>query len=271
MKSLVRWLALAFAFCAAAAAEENKTELLWLGQSCWRITLPDGKVIVTDPWLITNPKAPAQYKNLDAIGKVDLILVSHAHRDHIADAPALAKKNNARIWGPAGLQQSMVALGIVPEELAGRFNKGGTIEPFGPGSVKITATHAEHSSELLWKNPATGKVEVHDGSEPMGFIITLPDGFRIYHMGDTALFGDMKFIGEYYKPDLVLIPIGGHSVMDPNDAAYATREWLKPRYAIPMHYGTNPTLKGTPEEYIRALGDAPVNVMPISPGDKVEF
>ena len=90
-------------------------------------------------------------------------------------------------------------------------------------------TRAEHSSELLWGNPLTGKDETHVGGEPVGFIIEFENGSKLYHMGDTGLFADMKFIGEYYKPDLVLIPIGGHFVMDPRDAAYATREMLKPR------------------------------------------
>jgi L-ascorbate metabolism protein UlaG (beta-lactamase superfamily) len=90
-------------------------------------------------------------------------------------------------------------------------------------------------------------------------------------MGDTGLFGDMKFIGEYYKPDLVLIPIGGHFTMDPADAAFATREWIKPKFAIPMHYGANPLGKGTPKEYVKALGEAPVKVLALEPGEKAEF
>jgi L-ascorbate metabolism protein UlaG (beta-lactamase superfamily) len=104
----------------------------------------------------------------------------------------------------------------------------------------------------VWKNPATGKDEAHPGGEPVGFIIELENGFRIYHMGDTGLFADMAFIASYYKPDLVLMPIGGHFTMGPEDAAYATREWLKPRFVIPMHYGANPLGKGTPEQYMRA-------------------
>jgi L-ascorbate metabolism protein UlaG (beta-lactamase superfamily) len=90
-------------------------------------------------------------------------------------------------------------------------------------------------------------------------------------MGDTGVFADMKWIGEYYKPDLVLIPIGGHFVMSPADAAYATREYLKPKFAVPMHYGTFPVLKGTPQEYMQALGSAPTKVFPINPGDKLTF
>jgi L-ascorbate metabolism protein UlaG (beta-lactamase superfamily) len=195
--------------------------------------------------------------------------VTHAHGDHFnTDTVALAKKNNAPVWATAGLGSTLAALGILPPELAPRMGKSGTIQPF-PG-VKITQTHAEHSSELVWKN-AEGKDQVHVGGEPVGYIIELENGFRIYHMGDTGLFGDMKLIGEYYKPDIILIPIGGHFVMDPKAAAHATREWLKPKYAMPMHYGTYPVLKGTPEEYMSALGNAPVKVFPINPGDKLAF
>ncbi len=252
------------------AMAQNKTELQWFGQAAFKITTPGGKVIMIDPWLVTNPKTPERFKKLESLGKVDVILVSHGHFDHFADVPALAKLNNAPVYGPAGLMQTIAALDILPASQANRFGKGGTVTPLGP-QIKITGVHAEHSSELAYKNPVTGKDEVHVGGEPIGFIIELENGFKIYHMGDTGLFGDMKFIAQYYKPDLILIPIGGHFVMDPKDAAMATREWLKPGFAIPMHYGTTPVLKGTPAEYIAALGDSPTKVMVMTPGDKVEF
>ena len=271
-------LALLAAGCAGVPEQKEGTaqakgriEVLWMGQSATRITTVTGKVIVIDPFLLKNPKTPAQYKDLKALGKVDLILVTHGHFDHMADAPALAKLNDVPVYGPAGLNQSMISLGILPPKLSIRFGKGGTITPFGPDGVKITATHAEHSSELAWRNPATGKEETHVGGEPVGFIIELENGFKIYHMGDTGLFGDMKFIGEYYKPDLVMIPIGGHFVMSPKDAAYATNNWLKPKFAIPIHYATIPVLKGTPQEYIQALGATATKVFPINPGDKLTF
>jgi L-ascorbate metabolism protein UlaG (beta-lactamase superfamily) len=251
-------------------AQSGTIEVLWMGQAAMRITTVGGKVIVIDPWLVNNPKTPAEYKNLDHVGKVDLILVTHAHVDHLGDAPALAKKHNVPVWAPAGLASSLVAVGLLPPELAPRMNKGGTITPLGP-DIKITMTHAEHSSEMVWKNPATGKDEVHVGGEPVGFIIELENGFKIYHMGDTGIFGDMRLIGEHYKPDLVMIPIGGHFVMNPRDAAMATREWLKPKFAIPMHYGTTPVLRGTPQEYMQALGTTSVKVFPINPGDKLTF
>jgi L-ascorbate metabolism protein UlaG (beta-lactamase superfamily) len=227
-------------------------------------------VIVIDPFLTKNPKTPAQWKNLDALGKVDLILVTHAHGDHLGDGPELAKKNNAPLWGAGGMGASLVTLGLLPPELAPRMNKGGTITPLGP-DIRITMTRADHSSELIWHNPATNKDETHFGGEPVGFIIELENHFKVYHMGDTALFTDMKFIADYYKPDLIMIPIGGHFTMGPGDAAYATKELLKPRFAVPMHYGTFPQLKGTPQEYIQALGTTSTKVFAINPGDKLTF
>ena len=251
-------------------AQGGKVEVLWLGQSATRITTPSGKVIVIDPFLVNNPKTPAQYKNLDALGKVDVILVTHGHGDHVGDAKDLAAKTGAPVAGPAGLVATMVDLGWVPPEQAVRFGKGGTVTPLGP-QIKITQVRAEHSSEVTVTDPTTKKSTTYPGGEPAGFVVELENGFKVYHMGDTGLFGDMRLIGEYYKPDVIMIPIGGHFVMDPVDAAYATREMLKPKFAIPFHYGTFPVLRGTPQEYQTALGTTPTQVFPISPGDKLTF
>ena len=271
-RGLMAVAALAVGACAETVAQKDgkKVEVLWMGQAATKITTPGGKVIVIDPFLTKNPKTPAQYKNLDALGKIDLLLVTHAHGDHLGDAPELAKKNNAPMYAPAGLNQSLLTLGVLPENLVPRMNKSGTIMPIGP-DIKITMVRAEHSSELVWANPKTKTNETHVGGEPIGFIIELENGFKIYHMGDTGLFGDMKFIGEYYKPDLILIPIGGHFTMAPKDAATATNDMIKPRFAIPIHYGTFPPLKGTPAEYMAALGNSSTKVFPINPGDKLEF
>lgn len=282
MNTLTRIISLAIAVlmlasCATRAPEvarSGKIEVQWLGNAAMKITTVSGKVILVDPFLSANPKTPAQYKNLDALGKIDLILVTHGHGDHLGvngkefDAITLSKKHNAPLYGPAGMNQALITMGLLSPELSQRFGKGGSFSPF-PG-VRITATHAEHSSELLVTN-AAGKSESHIGGEPVGFIIELENGFRIYHMGDTGLFGDMRLIGEYYRPDLIMIPIGGHYVMDPKDAAYATPALIKPKMAMPMHYATNPYLKGTPEEYITAVGSFPTRVININPGDKVSF
>jgi len=144
------------------------------------------------------------------------------------------------------------------------------VQPAGP-QITITQTQAQHTSEITVVDPATKKSTTYPAGEPTGFIVEMENGFKLYHMGDTGLFGDMRLIGEYYKPDLIMIPIGGHFVMDPKDAAYATSQMLKPKYAIPFHYGTFPVLKGTPQEYQAALGQTTTHVFPISPGDKLQF
>jgi len=250
-------------------AEPAKTDIMWLGQSAFKISTPGGKVILTDPWLIANPKTPPEFKKLENLGKIDVLLVSHAHLDHFADAPAIAKMNNIPLWGPGDLNSVTVALGILPAALAPRFNKSGTVTP-APG-IQVTAVHAEHSSILVWKNPDTQKDETHFGGEPIGFIIELENGFKIYHMGDTGLFSDMKFIAEYYKPDVVMMPIGGNFTMGPKDAAYAAKELLKVRNVIPMHYGANPLAKGTVQEFQKHLEGSNINVMEMTPGVSRQF
>ena len=252
-----------------AAAQSGKVEVQWLGQSAFRIVSPGGKVIVIDPWLTTNPAAPPAFKDLAALGKVDVLLVTHGHFDHIADAPAIARLNNIPLWAPGDLNMSLTTLGVLPPEQLPRFNKGGTVEPVA--GIKVTAVRAEHSSVYVWKNPATSQNETHPGGEPVGYIVELENGFRFWHMGDTGLFADMKFIAEYYKPALVMLPIGGNFTMGPADAAHAVREWIKPRMAMPMHYGTNPLAKGTSAQFLEALGTTDTKVLVPKPGDKNEF
>jgi L-ascorbate metabolism protein UlaG (beta-lactamase superfamily) len=259
------------AAAATPTAAAGKTELLWLGQAGFRIKSPGGKMIVIDPWFSGGPKTPAPYKtDPGAIGKIDLLLVTHAHVDHIGDAPMLAKLNNTVLYGPADMMTPLNTLGILPPNLTHRFNKTGHVTPL-PG-IKVTAVAAEHSSLLVWKNPATDKNEAHPAGEAMGYIIQLENGFKIWHMGDTGLFGDMKFIAEHYKPDLVLIPIGGNFTMDPDDAAFAIRTWINPKFVVPIHYGSNPLTKGTLAGFQAAMkGHTTTQVVPMTEGQTVDF
>lgn len=147
--SLVRFVAGLLLLCASGLSfsQTGKAELLWLGQSAFRLTTPSGKVIMIDPWLRTNPRTPAEYKNLEKLGRIDLILVTYGHFDHIADAPALALMHKAWVFAPGDLNQTLTVLNVLPPELAPRMNKSGTVTPFPdvPG-LKITAVHAERSS-----------------------------------------------------------------------------------------------------------------------------
>jgi L-ascorbate metabolism protein UlaG (beta-lactamase superfamily) len=262
-------LTLALALVVGPAFAQGKVEVLWLGQAAFKITTPGGKVIVIDPWLKTNPKTPAAFKNLAALGKVDVVLVTHAHFDHVADAAELAKMNKARLYAPPGLSGTLTTIGEIPADLAPGMNKSGIVTPLGP-EIKFHMVRAEHSSEYRWKD-ASGKDVVLPGGEPVGWIIEMENGFKVYHMGDTGLFGDMKLIGEMYKPDLVLVPIGGNFTINAQLGAYAIREMIKPRFAIPMHYGTYPILAGKPEDFVKGLEGASTRAIVMNPGEEVKF
>lgn len=249
----------ALLFVSAAVAADSM-RLQWFGQSAVKLTAPDGRVIVIDPFIRNNPVLPEDLRDLDKLGQVDLILVTHAHGDHWGDTTELAKRTQAPVGLNADFGNTIRTLGILPGEQLIRFNKSGPIRPIGDG-ITVTMVHAEHSSDFVHDSA------VHPGGEPAGYIIKFANGFTVYHMGDTGVFGDMAWIGEYYQPDLALVPIGGHFTMDPQHAAYAIDELVKPKQALPIHYGTFPPLKGTPEEFAEALGDSDVDVVTMSPGD----
>ena len=255
---------------AQTSPSSAKTQIQWLGQSGFKITSPGGKVFVIDPWITGGPKAPAAFKNdLSALGKVDFLLVTHGHVDHLGDAPALAKLNEAILYGPADMVTPLITLGLIPANLGHRFNKSGFVTPF-PG-MKITAVKAEHSSLIVWNNPNTGKNESHPAGEAVGYIIQLENGLKIWHMGDTGLFGDMEFIAKYYKPDVVMVPIGGNFTMNPEDAAYAIRNWIQPKAVIPMHYRSNPLTKGTLAEFQDAMQGSSIEVIPMVEGQTMVY
>jgi len=260
-------LALAASFGLSTTAQAMTFQ--WYGQSAFKLTSNDGRVILIDPFITKNPKTPAALKDLSKLGRVDLILVTHGHGDHVGDTVEIAKQTGAKVGMNADMGHTFGTLGLIPYEQLIRFNKSGTIQPLGDG-INLTMVRAEHSSAVLHTG-ADGEKRVYEGGEPAGYIIEFEDGWTVYHAGDTGVFADMRFIKDYYGPDLALLPIGGHFTMDPQHAAYAVRELLKPKAVIPMHYGTFPPLKGTPEQLKAALGDHKVELIVLQPGDSKEF
>lgn len=255
-----------------SAAPAQQIEVLWLGHSAFRITSVTGKVIVIDPFLTTNPRTPAKYKDLAALGKVDLILATHGHRDHVHDLSELAKLTGAAVVANQGLTNSLVALGFLDSSRSIAMDMGGTVSPLGP-AIKVHMVPAKHTSMLDMKDlkPDWTGANFIDVGAAVGYVIELENGFKIYHTGDTDVFGDMALIGRRYKPDLALVCIGGHFTMDPEGAAFAIREYIKPKQVIPMHYGTFPVINRTPAEFKTALGNAPVKVLEAKPGEPIRF
>ncbi len=231
----------------------NGVQITWLGHATFKITTPQGKVILIDPWTQGNPACPDEYKHVD---HVDLMLISHGHFDHAGDAVSIATATGATCVAIVELATWLASKGV--KNTVG-MNKGGTVEVQG---VKITLTHAIHSSSV--------DDSVYVG-EPCGFVIEFENGRRLYHAGDTCAFSDMQLIGELYKPDVALLPIGDYYTMDPKAAAVAVR-MLGVNHVIPMHYGTFPILTGTPaalREALQALGLGEVEMIEMKPGQTV--
>jgi L-ascorbate metabolism protein UlaG (beta-lactamase superfamily) len=242
----------------------HAAEVQWFGQAALKITTPGGKVILVDPFITGNPVTPDEMKDLAALGPVDLILVTHGHGDHIGDTAELAAMTGAKVGLNADMGHTFRLLGLVPGEQLIRFNKHGPIQPIGE-EVTITMVRAEHSSEVVHED------QIYPGGEPAGYIIEVADDVTIYHAGDTGVFGDMELIPELYAPDVAFLPIGGHYTMDPGHAAYAVINLLDTPIVVPIHYGTFPPLKGTPEEFQAALSKWSGEVVVMQPGDIREF
>jgi L-ascorbate metabolism protein UlaG (beta-lactamase superfamily) len=234
----------------------NGVKLTWIGHASFILETPGGKRALIDPWMTGNPVCP---EALHDPGDIDLILLSHGHSDHTADVVRLAKeKSPAAVMCMIELGDYLGSKGV--ENIMGG-NKGGTLSAEG---ISVTLTHAFHSSSY---GEEDGTI-VYTG-EPAGLIITLENGYRIYFAGDTTVFGDMALIGELYKPDLAMLPIGDFFTMGPMEAAKAV-ELLGVKHVLGMHYGTFPLLVGTPQELRDELakrGLTDVVVEELKPGD----
>lgn len=237
------------------------TTITWLGHATFHIATPGGKRILIDAWVDTNPACPELWKNRIREEGIDTIFVTHGHSDHINDLVELARATDAVIVCQFDIAGWLASKGVAEDKLVG-FNKGGTVEV---GGIRATMTHATHSSTFT-----DNGVIVPMGTEA-GYVLRMENGFVIYHTGDTAVTMDMQIIGELYKPELVILPIGDHFTMDPRQAAYALK-LIRPRYAIPEHYATFPLLHGTPEQLRECLKefDVQVEVLAPKPGEAIE-
>jgi L-ascorbate metabolism protein UlaG (beta-lactamase superfamily) len=218
-------------------------QFTWYGHSCVHIESEAGASILIDPWF-GNPRSPAA---AESVTSCDVMLVSHGHHDHLgampgevaqADALSIARRTHPA-W-PA-IHEMSLWLGSLDlgADVVG-MNKGGTV---AIGDILVSMVAAEHSAGD-WL--ADDGVPLYLG-EPVGFVVQLENGRRLYHAGDTALFGDMRLIGEMHRPDIAFLPIGGHFTMDPAAAARAV-ELLGVTTVVPIHYGTFPILSGTPAQ-----------------------
>jgi L-ascorbate metabolism protein UlaG (beta-lactamase superfamily) len=225
--------------------------ITWLGHSSFRLRTPGGKEVLFDPWYTGNPSFPASARPKSA----DLILISHGHSDHVTDAAAVAKETGATVVGIWEITTWLGSSGIKNVE---PMNKGGTIDVKG---LRITMTDARHSS--------SAEKDLTYLGEAAGFIVKLENGQTIYFAGDTSLFGDMKLIGELYRPDIAFLPIGDRFTMGPDTAAMAAK-WLGVKQVVPMHYGTFPLLTGTPEQLEQHLAGSGIEVLKLKPGETAQ-
>ena len=231
----------------------NGVQITWLGHATFKVTTPGGKIVLIDPWTFQNPACPEGLKRVD---KVDLMLVTHGHFDHMGDAVDIAKATKPTTIAIVELAGWLGSKGV--EQTIG-INKGGSVNVEG---IRVSMTHAIHTSG------------VEDGSyagDACGYVIEFENGRRLYHAGDTCAFSDMQIIGELYQPDVALLPIGDFYTMGPREAAIAVR-LLGVKHVIPMHYATFPVLTGTPaalRQALQALGLNEVEVVEMKPGQTV--
>jgi len=226
-------------------------KITWLGHSAF--LLEAEKKVLIDPFISGNPAAPCSSEELDP----DIIAVTHGHNDHLGDTIEIGARTGCRIISIHEVANYIKSKGVFAEGM----NKGGTINVEG---ITFTMTDAIHSSSI----DASGFS--FDGGCPAGFVIGI-GGHRIYHAGDTGVFGDMRLIGELYEPELALLPIGSRFTMGIKEAVKAV-ELIRPGTVIPMHYNTFDVIKQDPEKFRRAV-EAKVNtkVVIMKPGESIEL
>src|SRR6185369_16969352 len=274
MKTKFAGVILLFALLCSGQAAAQGTKLKWFGHAAFSITTPKGKVLLIDPWLTnpSNPEAKDSKDALAAVPKVDYILITHGHRDHVGDAVEIAKKTGAVLIANSELAANLVKLADFPSKQAetdALMGIGGEIQ-IADGEVTIAMTPAIHSSSVY--NPKAGPSEPERayGGNPAGFVIAIKNGPTIYHSGDTAYFKDMETIGESYPIDVALLNIGGHFGMEPRMAARAAQS-LRARLAIPQHFGTFPGITPNANRFAAELKKLRIGFYEMKPGETIVF
>jgi L-ascorbate metabolism protein UlaG (beta-lactamase superfamily) len=234
----------------------RRLAITWLGHSTFILDLPSGQRVITDPWL-GNPNCPAAFSKPDSVKPIDAILVSHGHSDHAGDVVSIARATGAPVvcMFELGLHFTDKGLQNVRD-----MGIGGTQDVNG---LTITMTQAVHSGSLV----EGGRIVYLGGAA--GFVLRAHETPTIYFAGDTGLFGDMKIIGEIYRPQIAFLPIGDLYTMGPDTAAIAAR-WLGVEQVVPMHWGTFPVLTGTPAELEKHLAGSSIQVLKLEPGERAQ-
>ncbi|HEX9928999.1 MAG TPA: metal-dependent hydrolase [Pyrinomonadaceae bacterium] len=252
----------------------QETKIKWFGHAAFSITTPKGKVLLIDPWLNNplNPEAKDRKDSLTAVPKVDYILLTHGHRDHLGDAVEIAKKTGAALICNPELAGNLVKLAGFPEKQAQTdaiMGIGGEIN-IADGEVTVAMTPAVHSSSVFNPKASATDAERAYGGNPAGFVVIIKDGPTIYHSGDTAYFKDMETIGEQYKVDVALLNIGGHFGMEPRMAAKAAQS-VRGRLAIPQHYATFPGISANAEGFAAELKRLKTPFYEMKPGETITY